>query len=52
MPGNVRLRGPFATVHRMSVFSSVWVVMGVIEILFTALGHASSGFAMIGVFFW
>jgi hypothetical protein len=35
MPGNVRLWGPFATVRRIMVFSSVWVVMGVTEILFT-----------------
>jgi hypothetical protein len=51
MPGNVRLWDPFATVRRMLVFSSVWAVMGVIEILFTVVGHDSGGFAMIGVFF-
>jgi hypothetical protein len=44
---NVRLRGLFATVRRMLVFSSVWAVTGVIEILFTVV-HDSGGYAMIG----
>jgi hypothetical protein len=48
---NGRRWGPFATVRRMLVFSSVWAVMGVIEVLFTVVGHDSGGFAMIGVFF-
>jgi hypothetical protein len=50
MPENARLRGPLATVRRMLVFSSAWAVMGVIEILFTVVGHDSGGLAMIGVF--